>query len=90
MKRSTSQGQAMRSILGRSRVIQRDGRSPVTPSSGRLRMQGSAVPRQWAMSSSRSTPGSPPSIPPCSRRAFQPAERSVRTASSLTLWPYTQ
>ena len=39
MKRRISQGQAMRSILGRSRVIQRDGRSPVTPRSGRFRMR---------------------------------------------------
>jgi hypothetical protein len=40
MKRRTSQGQAMRSILGRSRVIQREGCSPVTPQSGRLAMVG--------------------------------------------------
>ena len=90
MKRLMSHGQATRSIFGRSRVTQRDARSPVTPRSGRLRTRGSACARHCETACGGSTPSCPPSMPPARKRAFQPAARSLCAASWPTSWPYTQ
>ena len=79
MNRRISQGQAMRSILGRSRVIHLEGfwGTDGTPSSGSFAIVGLRSSSQCAM-------------PPSRNAALNPAATNERAAFWLTSCPCTQ